>query len=103
VLGPAIREFRKVSAARPQSEAPSVASGNRQLIEGDSLAPAGHEEAVANFIEPQEGDQGAFFGEASKDGQAVFSILFVFKKPLEREGRVQCESLTDGGPRESAP
>jgi hypothetical protein len=46
---------------------------------------------MANFIEPQEGDQGAFFGEASKDGQAVFSILFVFKKPLEREGRVQYE------------
>jgi hypothetical protein len=36
------------------------------LIEGDSLAPAGagHEEAVANFV---------------------------FKKPLEREGRVQYE------------
>jgi hypothetical protein len=63
------------------------------LIEGDSLAPAGagHEEAVANFIEPQERDQGAFFGKTSKDGLAVFSILFVFKKPLEREGRVQYE------------
>jgi hypothetical protein len=36
-------------------------------------------------------DQGAFFGEACKDGQAVFSIRFVFKKPLERERRVQYE------------
>jgi hypothetical protein len=91
VPGQAIPEFRKVPAARPQSEAPSIASKAVNLIEGDSLAPAGHEEAVANFIEPQEGDQGAFFGEACKDGQAVFSIRFVFKKPLERERRVQYE------------
>jgi hypothetical protein len=46
---------------------------------------------------------GAFFGEASEDGQAVFSILFVFKKPLEREGRVQYEITHRRWPRESAP
>jgi hypothetical protein len=61
------------------------------LIEYDSLAAVGHQQAVANFIGPQEGNLGAPFGEACKDGQAVFSIRFVFQKPLERKRSVQHE------------
>jgi hypothetical protein len=59
------------------------------MMESDSLAAASHQEAIANFIEPQKGDHRALFGENRKDGQAVFSIGFILKKPLEREGSVQ--------------
>ena len=59
------------------------------LPESDSLAAAGHEEAVANFIKPQNRDQRALFREACKNCQAVLPIRFVFEKPLERERCVQ--------------
>jgi hypothetical protein len=49
----------------------------------------GHQKTVANFIEPQEGDQSALFGKTGEDCQAVLPIRFVLKKPLERKGCVQ--------------
>ena len=70
------------------------------MLDGDSLATICHQEAVANFIEPQEGDQSTLFVETPQDGKAVLSVGFVFQEPLEREGRrvpnrSQTMTLTD--------
>src|SRR5882757_9084384 len=59
------------------------------LIEGDSLPAMGHQEAVANFIKPQDGNRGTLLREAGKNIQAVFAVCFIFQEPLEREGGVQ--------------
>lgn len=73
------------------------------LIQGNSLAAMGHQKSVANFIEPQDRNQGALFGEACKDGQAVLSIRFVFENHWSAREASRTKSFTDGGPRESTP
>jgi hypothetical protein len=49
----------------------------------------GHQEAVANFIKLQDGNEGTLLKEAGKNVQAVFPVCFVFQEPLERERSVQ--------------
>jgi hypothetical protein len=55
------------------------------LVKADALAAAGHQQCIANFIEPEEWNGGTSFGERVKHGETVLSICFVFQKPLERE------------------
>src|SRR5713226_2418420 len=55
------------------------------LILGDPLPPIGHQETIADFVEPQRGNYSALLGKACKDAKAVFAIGFVLEKPLERQ------------------
>ena len=59
------------------------------LVECNPLAPMGHEQPVANFIEPQDWNCGAFVGETCEHGETIFAVGLVFQKPLERQRRVQ--------------
>ena len=59
------------------------------LVEGDSLTAVGHKEAIPNFVEPEDGNQGTLLGQAGEDAEAVFPVCFVFKELLERKGSVQ--------------
>jgi hypothetical protein len=62
---------------------------SRDLVLGNPLSAISHQKAVADFIEPQHGNHGLLFGKAGEDGEAVLAVGFVFKKPLERQRRVQ--------------
>jgi hypothetical protein len=93
VPGQAIPEFRKVPAARPQSEAPSIASKTRQP----------DQEAVANFIEPQEGDQARFSERLARTAKLYFRSASSSRNHWSARDASSTKSLTDGDPRESAP
>ena len=59
------------------------------LVLGNPLSAISHQKAVADFIELQHRNYGLLFGKACENTEAVFAVGFVYKKPLERQRRVQ--------------
>ena len=49
----------------------------------------GHEKPITDLIKPKNRYEGTFIGKTAKDGQAVFAVDFIVKKPLERNRGVQ--------------
>ena len=62
------RQFEDVGGRLPGAinrEILDAAYESGKLIPGYPLATVGHDQTITNFIEPQDGNQGTFFREAS--------------------------------------
>jgi len=47
------------------------------LILGNPLPPMGHEKAIADFVEPYEGNYSPLLGKTCEDAKAVFAVGFI--------------------------